>query len=156
MNSYAAPQWKSIIVNSKNDCIVISSATDQAPIDFYKAECKSFAGFRFFIEGGDIRYGPSLYFGNVKINLQRPHQFHDMASENIEWAYTHDIDNEGSGVLIWKGLIYQLSVADEDGQKDKVVYYAVRLDEKKSCLIGNAETEKAARELVYNSKEDCK
>ena len=136
INCFAAPLWESAIVNSENDCVVISSATDKAPIDFYKAECKSFAGFRFFIEGGDIRYSPSIYFGNEKIDLHRPSQFHDMASNNIEWLYTHDIDVEGSGEIIWKGIIYQLAIADEDENgHDKDVFFSVRLDEKKFSSI---------------------
>ena len=79
-----------------------------------------------------------------------------MASNTVEWPYTHDIDNEGAGKIIWQGIIYQLSVADEAGEKDKLIYYSVRLDGNKSCFIGTSETDKTARELIFHSKEDCK
>lgn len=156
-NAYsAAPVWKSTYTDLKNDCVVISEATDEAPIDFYKTNCKSFAGFSLFIEGGDLRYGPELQFKDSVIDLQRPFQFHDMASDKIEWLYTHEIDNEGSGNIVWKGMIYQLSIADDDGSSDKAVYFSVRLDGEKSCLIGKSETDIEAHELVYHSTEGCK
>ncbi|MDD4974905.1 MAG: hypothetical protein PHY93_11175 [Bacteriovorax sp.] len=155
-NAYSAPVWKSTFIDLKNDCVVVSSATDQAPIDFYKADCKSFAGFTFIIEGGDLRYSPELYFRDNLIDLQRPPQFHDMASDKVEWLYTHEIDNQGSGNIVWRGIIYQLSIADDDGGNDKTVYFSVRLDGKNSCLIGTSGTDTEARELVYHSAKGCK
>jgi hypothetical protein len=155
-SAYAAPEWKSTFVDLKNDCVVVSSATEEAPIDFYQADCKSFAGFAFSIEGGDLRYSPKLSFRDNVIDLQRPPQFHDMASDKVEWLYTHEIDNEGFGTIVWRGIIYQLSVADEDGGHDKAKYFSARLDGEKSCLIGTSATDTDARELVYHAAKDCK
>jgi hypothetical protein len=154
-NVYSAPVWKSAFTDLKNDCVAISSATDKAPIDFYRAECKSFAGFILFIDGGDLRYGPELHFKDSLIDLQRPPQFHDMGTEKIEWLYTIDLDDEGSGIIVWRGMIFQLSIANEDGVTEKIVNYSVRLDGDKSCLIGTTNTDTGARNLVYSSTEDC-
>lgn len=147
----------SLYTDLKNDCVTVSSATDQAPIDFYEAECKAFGGFRLTITGGDLRYHPELYFGNTKIEIETPMSFHDTASTKIEWVYNHTIDNEGAGKLEWKGLIYRLNQVDsENPEKNTDVLYVVRLDGAKSCLVGTTQSNVKAREMVSNSKPGCK
>lgn len=147
---------KSLYTDLSKDCVQISSSTDQAPIDFYEGECKAFGGYRLTIEGGDLRYHPSLSFGDKKIDIQTPGSFHDMPSNKIEWVYKHSVDKEGSGKLQWVGLIYRLSQATEDGEKDIQVLYVVRLDGVKSCLVGTTQSNTHAREMAYNSKPGCK
>lgn len=145
-------EWRSVYTDLNSDCVVISVATEEAPIDFYQAECKSFGGFQLFIEGGDLRYGPELRFGKTGIDLERPMSFHDMGSDKVEWVYHSTIDNEGVGSIEWKGLIYRLSEASEDGERDVSILYAVRLSGEKSCVLGKVLTNEAARELVYSDK----
>lgn len=157
LNAFAATSQKSLYTDLTKDCVAVSSATDQAPIDFYEAECKAFGGYRLTITGGDLRYHPELYFGDTKIEIETPMSFHDTASTNIEWAYTHTIDNEGSGTLVWKALIYRLnSVDSEDPNKNSETLYVVRLKGKMSCLLGQVKTNAEARALAYDAKAICK
>ena len=148
-------EWKSVITDTEKDCIVISSATEEAPIDFYEAECKSFGGFQLFISGGDLRYGPVLKFQSKKIELDRPMSFHDLGSSQIEWIYKIRTDAEGVGKMNWKGLIYRLSVIDAEVGNDRSELYAVRLNGAKSCLLGKTDSIEKARELIYDSTARC-
>lgn len=149
-------QWKSVYTDLNTDCVEISAATEEAPIDFYEAECKAFGGYRLLIEGGDLRYGPMLSFGETTVDLNRPGSFHDVGSTKIEWVYQHQIDSEGAGRIEWKGLIYRLSVSSIEGDREDSILYSVRLDGHKSCLIGTSNSNEKARELVYNSRAHCK
>ena len=148
--------WKSAYTDIQNDCIVISEASDQAPIDFYEAECRSYGGYQLYIEGGDLRYGPKLVYNGARIDLKRPGNFHDPGSDKIEWVYRHTLDAEGSGSIEWTGLIYRLSVVDSENGTDSSVLYAVRLDGEKSCVVGTSATEEEAHSLIYHSRADCK
>lgn len=150
-------EWRSVTTDLKNDCVVISSATEDAPIDFYRAECKSFGGYALAIEGGDLRYGPELVYKEQSIDLKRPYQFHDLATESVEWLYEIEIDNEGVGKLDWRGMIYQLSVAqyDEEAEQDKVIFYAVRLKGLESCVVGMSESESDARAMIKKDETVC-
>lgn len=149
-------ETKSVYTDMKKDCIVVSSATDKAPIDFYDSECKAYAGFVLKESGGDLRYGPELSFNGKQIDLQRPGHFHNLGSEKIEWVYDISRDEEGSGELKFKALIYRLSVANEDpDKKDSSVLYVVRLDGEKSCVIGTAKTNEAARDLANDKSAKC-
>jgi hypothetical protein len=152
----AFAETKSVYTDMKTDCIVVSSATDKAPIDFFESECKSYGGYSLKENGGDLRYGPELSFNGTQIDLQRPGHFHNLGSEKIEWVYDLARDEEGSGKLNFKALIYRLSVANEDPDlKDSSVLYVVRLDKQKSCIIGTAKTNEAARELANNKTAKC-
>lgn len=149
-------QTNSIYTDMKADCIVVSSATDKAPIDFYDSECKAFGGFTLKESGGDLRYGPQLSFAGKEIDLKRPGAFHSMGSQKIEWVYDLTRDEEGSGTLKFKALIYRLSVANEDpDKKDSSILYVVRLNGEKSCVIGTAATNEKARELANNESAQC-
>jgi len=153
----AKTEWNSIYTDLKKDCVEISSATEEAPIDFYEAECKSFGGFQLKIQGSDLRYSPNLIFGDKEIELNRPMSFHDLGSDKIEWMFQKTVDNEGVGKVEWKGLIYRLSVADiDDSGKDVSVLYVTRLDGSKSCHLGKVRTNEEARKLVMNPKATCK
>ncbi len=154
--AFAATSVKSVYTDTVADCIVVSSATNQAPIDFSESECKAFGGYRLGIAGGDLRYHPELSYGGSSIDLATPGAFHDVASQKIEWVYKHTIDNEGSGSVKFVGLIYRLSVQKEDGQGNDSILYAVRLDGAKSCLIGSTDDNVKARELVAKSTPGCK
>lgn len=147
-------EWKSIYTDVKNDCVVISSSTEEAPIDFFEAECKSFGGYQLYISGGDLRYSPKLKFEGADIDLQKPSRFHDLISHKMEWIYTIETDIEGFGSLEWKGFIYRLSIATDD-DKDITQYFAVRLKGQDSCLLGTAQTNEEARDLVYDQTLDC-
>jgi hypothetical protein len=149
----AAAVWKSAFTDMKNDCVVISSGNDHAPVDFFRAECKSFGGYDLFIDGVDLRYGPELNYRDLKIDLQRPAAFHDTASDKIEWIYSHDSDHIGKGTIAWKGMIYQLSETNEDGKTETVYYYSIKLDADKSCLIGKTQSVSEARDMIYNGNE---
>lgn len=147
----------SLYTDLNKDCVAVSSATTEAPIDFYAAECKAFGGYRLTITGGDLRYHPELYFGDTKIEIETPMSFHDTASTKVEWAYTHTIDNEGVGTLEWKALIYRLnSVDSEDPNRNSDILYVVRLNGKNSCLLGQVKTNAEARALAYDAKAICK
>ena len=148
---------KSLYTDLTKDCVTVSTATQEAPIDFYEAECKAFGGYRLTITGGDLRYHPELYFGDKKIEIETPMSFHDTASTKIEWVFNHSIDKEGAGKLEWKGLIYRLNYTDsEDPNKNTDMLFVVRLDGAKSCLIGTTQSNVKAREMVSSSKPDCK
>lgn len=155
--SISFAEWRSATTDLKNDCVVVSSATEEAPIDFYHAECKSFGGYGLAIEGGDLRYGPQLTYKEQTIDLKRPYQFHDLAAESIEWQYVIEVDNEGVGKLDWRGMIYQLSVAqyDEESDQDKVIFYSVRLKGLESCVVGMSESESVARALIQKTESEC-
>lgn len=149
-------ETKSVYTDLKTDCIVTSSATDLAPIDFFESECKAFGGFVLKENGGDLRYGPELSFSGKEIDLQRPGRFHNMGSQKIEWVYDVTRDEEGSGELKFKALIFRLSVADEDpDKKDKSVLYVVRLNSEKSCVIGTVSTNEQARALANDAAAKC-
>ncbi len=146
----------SVYTDMKNECVVVSTATDQAPIDFYHAECKAFGGYRLTLTGGDLRYHPALYFGSTELNIPTPPSFHEPASDKVEWVYEHTIDQEGFGQLVWKALIYRLNVVDENNPEQNIEkLFVVRLDGEKSCLLGTAQTNEKARELAYSTR-SCK
>lgn len=153
---FAKTETRSIYTDLKNDCIVVSLPTELAPIDFYESECKAFGGFALKESGGDLRYGPELSYGGQEIDLQRPPAFHGMGSQKIEWVYDLTRDEEGLGKLNFKALIYRLSVANPDGlSADTSVLYVVKLDGKKSCVIGTAKTNEEARKLANNKSAKC-
>lgn len=150
----AAVESKSVYTNVNDECVVISAANQKAQIDFYEAECKSFGGYQLKIKGGDLRYGPELSYQGKILDLQRPYQFHDMGSDKVEWMYTHDVNQDGSGSIQWIGFIYRLSVAT-DVKKDETVLYAVRLNGETSCVLGTVKTNEEARALVLNREAAC-
>lgn len=157
LSAHAKTQTGSVYTDIKADCITVSNATEKAPIDFFTSECKAFAGFTLKISGGDLRYGPELKFEGAEIDLQRPGRFHDMASQKVEWVYDLTQDEEGSGSLAFKALIYRLSVSDAtgDASRDQALLYVVRLNGKKSCVIGTAQTNEAARKLADSKSAAC-
>lgn len=148
---------QSVYTDLKKDCIVVSSATEAAPIDFFTSECKAFGGYTLKESGGDLRYGPELSFNGKEINLQRPSSFHNMGSSKIEWVYDLTSDEEGSGDIKFKALIYRLSVANiEDPYKeDTSVLYVIKLDGEKSCVIGTTKSNTSARALANNVSAPC-
>lgn len=148
-------KWGSVYTNLKKECVVFAASTDKAPIDFYSADCKSFGGYRLQWSGGDIRYAPVLSFNGQDLDMGRPGAFHDLASDNVEWMYKTAQDEEGSGDIEWKGFIYRLSVANENGDGSKNVLYAVRLDGANSCFLGNPKNNEEARALVKNAAAPC-
>lgn len=153
---FAQTKTSSVYTDLKKDCIVVSDATDAAPIDFYTSECKAFGGFTLKESGGDLRYGPELSFEGQEINLQRPPNFHQMGSQKIEWVYDLIRGEEGDGTLKFKALIYRLSIADvEPDRPDQSVLYVIRLNGKKSCLIGTSKTNEGARQLANNKSAPC-
>lgn len=154
LNAFA--QTGSVYTDLDKDCVVVSAATDQSPIDFYTAECKAFGGYRLTIEGGDLRYHPTLSFGDKQIDIPTPMGFHDVASKKIEWVYNRNVNKDGVGTLEWKALIYRLSQATEDGEKDTQMLYVVRLDGAQTCLVGTTQSNTKAREMAANSKPGCK
>ncbi len=147
----------SVFTNLTTECVEVSAANQQSPIDFYNAECKGFGGYQLNISGGDLRYHPELTYGGQQIALKNPYSFHDVASTEVEWMYrkTNSLE-DGSGSLQWIGFIYRLAEATEDGMSDVEVVYAVRLDGADTCSIGTAATEEQARALVLSSKAHCK
>ncbi|MFV3410257.1 hypothetical protein ACNH6C_16725 [Bdellovibrio bacteriovorus] len=147
----------SVFTNLTTECVEVSAANQQSPIDFYNAECKGFGGYQLNISGGDLRYHPELTYGGKQIALKNPYSFHDVASTEVEWMYrkTNSLE-DGSGSLQWIGFIYRLSEATEDGMSDVELVYAVRLDGADTCSIGTAATEEQARALVLSSKAHCK
>jgi hypothetical protein len=151
----AQVEWKSVYTDLKKDCVVVSSANDQAEIDFFEAECKSFGGYRLMHSGGDIRYAPVLSFNGVELEIGRPFSFHDTASDKVEWIYRHTTESDGGGQIEWKGFVYRLSVASAEGISDQNVLFAVRLDGENSCLLGKPKTNAEARALVQNLNAPC-
>jgi hypothetical protein len=154
--TFATTAIESVYTDTVADCVVVSSATDQAPIDFYVSQCKSFGGYSLGIRGVDLRYGPALSYNGIDLDLQRPAHFHDMATTKIEWLYKRESDEEGSGSLEWKGLIYHLSEANEDGASDIEKVYAVRLQQEKTCVLGVVSDDESARKLILDESALCK
>jgi hypothetical protein len=147
-------EWKSVVTDISHDCVVVSSATEEAPIDFFKSECKSFAGYELSIEGGDIRYHPELSFRGETIDLNNPMSFHDLGSDEITWLYKSQINNEGSGSIEWKGLVYSLSETTED-EDDVIVFHSVYLNGEKSCALSTSKTKEEAILLVQSFNGQC-
>ena len=150
----AQAKISSVYTDVQKDCIEVSSSTDQAPIDFLEIQCKAFGGYSLSISGGDLRYSPELAFGSKKIELMNPYAFHDLGSNKIEWMYSLTRNAEGDGQLTWKALIYRLDVQNNDTMRDESFLYVVRLDGEKSCSLGTAKTNEAARKLAL-SKAAC-
>lgn len=150
----AATEWKSVYTNLDKDCVEISLSTTQAEIDFADSECKAFGGYELHIAGGDLRYGPELSYQGEALEIKTATSFHDMASRNIEWVYTRDVDPAGDGKIEWRGLVYRLSLADASGGSRNVLF-AVRLDGKDTCLIGEAVDNVAARDMISKSRKGC-
>lgn len=148
-------EWKSVYTDTAKDCVVVSASTDRAPIDFSASECKSFGGYRLLIDGGDLRYGPSLSYSGKSLEIGRPGGFHDPAGTQVEWIYRREVDEEGSGKLQWKGFIYRLSVTNEDGNSSRQELHVVRLDGAKTCHLGLAKTNEAARAMVKDASARC-
>jgi hypothetical protein len=148
-------KWGSVYTNLKKECVVFAEATEKAPIDFYSADCKSFGGYRLQWSGGDIRYAPVLSFNGEDLDMGRPGAFHDLGSDNVEWMYKTVQNEEGIGEIEWKGFIYRLSVANENGDGSTKILYAVRLDGAKSCFLGSPKTNEEARALVKNASAPC-
>jgi hypothetical protein len=157
VSALAADQvkWGSAYTNLKKECVEFASATEKSPIDFYGADCKSFGGYRLQWSGGDIRYAPVLSFNGADLEMGRPGAFHDLGSDNVEWMYKTAQNEEGIGEIEWKGFIYRLSVANEDGMSNKSILYAVRLDGANSCFLGNPKNNEEARALVKNASAPC-
>lgn len=152
----ANSQWLSTYTNISTDCVVVSKSNQHAEIDFEESECKSFGGYRLSIAGGDLRYGPKLQYGPKEIDLGGPHPFHDPGSQNIEWVYSRTSQKDGAGKIQWRGLIFRLSLQDGETGKSRSELFAVRLDGSNSCLIGSTTDNVKARQLVYNSRPNCK
>lgn len=148
--------WESRYTNVKDDCFDVSLGNKSAEIDFYEAECKSYGGYGLRISGGDLRYAPVVTFGELQFDFGMPAPFHDLGSNFIEWIYKLEKENDGAEKITWAGLIFRLSIANEDGVYSTSQLYAVRLDGTRSCLVGTTQNNQEARELIYNSKEDCK
>lgn len=156
LSAFAKTETSSSYTDMKADCIVVSMASEDAPMDFYGSECKSYGGYTLKETGSDLRYGPELAYKDTEIDLQRPGNFHNMGSEKIEWIYDLTRGEEGDGELKFKALIYRLSVADSNpNKKDKSVLYVVRLDKENSCIIGTASTNQAARKLANDPNAKC-
>ncbi|MFS4457567.1 hypothetical protein [Bdellovibrio sp. HCB2-146] len=156
----ATPRVESSFIDIDKDCVVVSSATENAPIDFFESECRSFGGYQLSIKGSDLRYSPRLSYLGREIELLRPMSFHDMNDSQIEWIYSLEVDEEGSGQIEWRGLIYQLSVADNDEEDensigDRPVYYAVRLQGEQTCVIGTVVSAEEARVLIADPATPC-
>lgn len=148
-------KWGSVYTNLKKECVEFASATEKAPIDFYSADCKSFGGYRLQWSGGDIRYAPTLSFNGQDLDMGRPGAFHDLGSDNVEWMYKTIRNEEGIGEIEWKGFVYRLSVANENGDGNKDILYAVRLDGANSCFLGSPKNNEEARALVKNAAAPC-
>jgi hypothetical protein len=148
----------SVFTDFNKDCIVVSEATDLAPIDFYEAECKAYGGYSLQEDGGDLRYGPRLSYAGKEIDLQRPFAFHSMASSKVEWVYELKRNSEGEGKIQFKALIYEL-VTDDEWQgrsfEGKLLVYVVRLQGAKSCVTGVTSSREAARKIAHKSNAKC-
>ena len=156
ISAFAKTETTSSYTDLKADCIVVSVASENAPMDFYESECKAYGGYTLKETGADLRYGPELTYKGTEIDLQRPSTFHNMGSQKIEWLYDLTRGEEGDGELKFKALIYRLSVADMNpNKKDTSVLYVVRLDKENSCVIGTASNNTAARKLANDPNAKC-
>jgi hypothetical protein len=151
----AKSEWKSVYTNTKTDCVVVSASNDRAEIDFSESECKSFGGYVLKVDGGDLRYGPSLSLNGDALDVGRPFSFHDPKGDKIEWIYRKTTEADGSGSVEWKGLVYRLSVSNEDGQSSHDELIAVRLAGKNTCSLGVVKTNEAARKLIQDARSAC-
>lgn len=156
--SFAAPatiKTESVYTDLDQDCVTISAANENAQIDFFEAECKSFGGYSLSITGSDLRYHPALRYGDQAIPLQTPFTFHDVSSSKIEWVYQVTLENDGYGQVAWKGLIYRLSYTDFDSGVNMNPLYVVRLNGEDSCFLGTTTSNVKAREMALDPQLKC-
>lgn len=149
-------EWKSVYTNIKTECVEVSASNDKAEIDFADSECKSFGGYSLHVEGGDIRYAPSLYLNGERLETGGSFAFHDPASDQVEWIYRKTTEEDGQGTVEWKGFVYRLSVSNQDGDGSHNELYAVRLAGKNTCSLGLVKNNEEARKLVQNARAQCK
>lgn len=147
--------WKSVYTDTETDCVVWANSNQKAEIDFSKHECKSFGGYQLYIEGADLRYSPTLEFKGKTVFSHREAAFHNLNSTKVEWVYLQHEDETGRGQIEWKGFIFRLAVARDDGGRDDSKLYAVRLNANKTCFLGEAKNNEDARNLIKNSQARC-
>jgi hypothetical protein len=139
-------------VNVEKDCVVAASSETQkdAEIDFLEAECPGLGGYRVYLEGGDLRYGLKLGFGNKKIDIDKTSAFHDMGSEKIEWVYERTVkDVKEEDFIISKhgikylALIYRINYSKYDEKTEKETnttkLIVTKLNGEKSCVVAEVE-----------------
>lgn len=149
-------KWASVYVDTDKECVSVAESVENVDsIDFSKRECKAFGGYQFFIEGADLRYSPTLEFRGKVVFSHREFAFHNMGASKVEWVYSHETPANSKGELKWRGLIYRLAVATEDGSPDKSKLYALRLNGLKTCSLGEAANNESARAMIYNPATPC-
>lgn len=147
--------WGNAYTDVDLDCVAHAVANQKADIDFRKVECKSFGGYQMFIEGADLRYSPTLEFHGKVVFSHREFAFHDMAASKVEWVYLRNEETDGGGKLEWKGFVYRLAVAREDGGKDDSRLYVVRLNGAKTCSLGGAKSNEQAHAMIQDPRTPC-
>ena len=143
----------------RKDCLTIDTSEWGGEFeDYYSAECPGVGGYRVFISGGDLRYNLSLGYQGQLIEGYRLLQFHNMGAAKIEWRYARRKD---TAQVAYKALIYRLSYPQMDSEKARELSMLVvmRLQGKKSCVIGIIEQQKdmnqKARALAQNTSIGC-
>lgn len=120
------------------DCKTIEGGEldPDSEIDHYTGHCAGKDGYTVVVSGGDLRYALSLIIQGEEIKFTNIGAFHDMGSKKIEWRGNADASGR---ISKFDALIYRLTIANPDGQSSKETLYVVRLDGKKTCLIGEVQ-----------------
>lgn len=141
-------------VESK-DCLVIDSSQwyKEPEIDFYRAECPSYGGYRVEVSGGDVRYNVKLRYGDTLFRLMALSTFHDLGSKKVEWRYVIEALQDAQKQVRFTALIYRLSFQAQD-DTDREALVVVRLNQEKTCVIGVVEQTKDMNGLARSIADD--
>ena len=161
LSSFAESKSSSIYTSvAVKDCKTIESSENEAEpeIDYYTGHCEGKNGYTVQISGGDIRYSLSLIYGGEQVEFTRIGAFHDMGSDKVEWR--GKVNKDGS-VTKFHSLIYRLNIHGygENYDESRDSLFVVRLNGKKSCLIGQVEQSKnmnaEARKIADDMSKKC-
>ena len=150
--SWAADSGYRSVYTSLKECRIIESSEQEADaeIDYFSMECPGREGYRIFHDGEDARSWLVIKRGEATVidlydDVMRnePGAFPFVSGEVAEWRY------KGESLI---ALIFRIAGSDLETDKLKSELMVVRLDGKKSCVIGTSTSNEKAREIADNNK----
>gem|GEM_PF-6374361 len=147
--------WGSKLTDIDKDCVYHAESTQKADEDFSRRECVAFGGYGLFIEGANLHYSPALEFNGKLVHSHSEEAIHTTGSQKIEWIYEKISESDGMGEVRWKGLIYTLSIAQNNNEKDSIKKFALRLNGAKSCYLGEVQDLDDALNKIKDEKSPC-
>lgn len=144
------------------DCITVESdemlPEDERYIDFYTSVCPSYGGYVLGVSGSDLRYSPHLSYQGTEIELPAFYQFHETGAV-VEWRYSLASKGEFGKELKLSALIYRIYYSDynetTNEERDTSALIVVRLNGKKSCVLGKIEAQKDMNVLAQKLADDA-